>query len=69
MADANIKPCSRIEEIELVEKAEEVKEEEVNMDESMTEKWTMLNENSEQSDNETSQSQEAQEVSISDAYT
>jgi len=63
MADANTKTYSRIEEIEMVEKAEEVREEEVNIDESIVDKWTMLNENSEQSDNESSQSREAQVIS------
>lgn len=69
MADANTEICSRIKEIEMVErveeieKAEEVKEEEVNVNETMIEKWTMLNASNEQSDNESSQSQETQEVS------
>ncbi|XP_012222644.1 asparagine-rich protein-like isoform X2 [Linepithema humile] len=60
MADANREACSRVEEIE-IEKAKEVREEDVKTDESMVEKWTMLNENSEHSDNESSLSQETQE--------
>lgn len=60
---AEAKAYSRIEEIKIVENAEEVKEEGINIDESKIEKWTMLNTNSEQSDNESSQLQETQEVS------